>query len=741
MSPWPPEGEPSGKGTQRGDAAAARARRPRGRRSSTGTTTSATRSSARARARRRCTSRPVRSRRRCSPRSAITVAGRVLEIGGADTEDGWRDATDAARADRDTLGGIVEVVAEGVPPGLGSYAEKATRLDARLAAALMGIQAVKGVEIGDGFALARLRGSEAHDEIEADAARADEPRRRDRGRRHERRAGRRPRGDEAAADADAAAPLGRPRDAASPARRSSSAATSQAVEALAVVAEAAVAWELARAAREKFGGDALGDFVARARRVPGADRVGARARPAPRPRRLHGGGQDDARRGARRAAREAVPRRRRRGRGDARPDRGAVREARARRRSASSRRARRATCCARGEPSVVALGGGAVETRGLLGELDVADGARSTWTSRRRGERVRDCGRPLAQDEDEFRRRYERRRPLYDAVADARATDADGVVLAAAGIALRAVAPRSLGERGGRRGRARRRAPRDRARLTLRAGERRKTRRGGRAALAGARASTASATLVAVGGGSTTDLVGFVAATYLRGIAWIAVPSTLVGQVDAAIGGKTAIDLPEGKNLVGAFHWPAATTIDPRSSRRCPRRSVATASPRSSRRACSRGAALGARDGGAGAALRRVQGGRLPARPSRAGGARAPQPRPHVRARARGGVRLRASRTGARSPSASSPRFGFPVSRTRRARSRSVLAPEPVAVDRDAAWAALQRDKKARGGRVRLVLLDAPGEPARHRGRRAGARPRGPRRADRVGSRACGSSS
>ncbi len=84
----------------------------------------------------------------------------------------WRDATDAARADRDTLGGVVEVVAEGAPPGLGSYAEKSDRLDARLAAALMGIQAVKGVEIGDGFALARARGSEAHDEIEPDRRRA-----------------------------------------------------------------------------------------------------------------------------------------------------------------------------------------------------------------------------------------------------------------------------------------------------------------------------------------------------------------------------------------------------------------------------------------------------------------------------------------------------------------------------------------------------------------------------------------
>ena len=72
---------------------------------------------------------------------------------------------DEAKADRDTVGGVVEVRARGVPPGLGSYATKEGRLDARLAAALMGIQAVKGVEIGDGFALARERGSAAHDEI------------------------------------------------------------------------------------------------------------------------------------------------------------------------------------------------------------------------------------------------------------------------------------------------------------------------------------------------------------------------------------------------------------------------------------------------------------------------------------------------------------------------------------------------------------------------------------------------
>jgi chorismate synthase len=72
---------------------------------------------------------------------------------------------DAARQDADTLGGIVEVVAHGVPPGLGSHVQWDRRLDARLAAALMSVQAIKGVEIGDAFTQARSRGSIAHDEI------------------------------------------------------------------------------------------------------------------------------------------------------------------------------------------------------------------------------------------------------------------------------------------------------------------------------------------------------------------------------------------------------------------------------------------------------------------------------------------------------------------------------------------------------------------------------------------------
>jgi len=189
----------------------------------------------------------------------IEVAGEALPEAGADP-----GSVDAARKDRDTLGGRVEVRARGVPPGLGSYARREDRLDARLGSALMGIQAVKAVEIGEGLSLAGLRGSEVHDEI----ARDDEGLHRETNRAGGVEGGV-SNGEEVVVRA-AMKPLPtlmRP-------LRSVDLATGEAaealversdvsaVEALAVVAEAAVAWELARAAREKFGGDALGDFVA-----------------------------------------------------------------------------------------------------------------------------------------------------------------------------------------------------------------------------------------------------------------------------------------------------------------------------------------------------------------------------------------------------------------------------------------------------------------------------------------------
>ncbi|GAA1480678.1 chorismate synthase [Gordonia sinesedis] len=84
---------------------------------------------------------------------------------GGDAEQQMIAEIEAAKKDGDTLGGVVEVVATGVPVGLGSHVSGETRLDARLAGALMGIQAIKGVEVGDGFTTARRRGSEAHDEM------------------------------------------------------------------------------------------------------------------------------------------------------------------------------------------------------------------------------------------------------------------------------------------------------------------------------------------------------------------------------------------------------------------------------------------------------------------------------------------------------------------------------------------------------------------------------------------------
>src|SRR5437588_6207166 len=258
MAPWPPEGEPSGKGTK-----AVTLPRP-GHADLAGVLKyghadvrdALERASARHTAVHVAAGAVAKALLR---ETGVRVSGVALPEAGADPE-----AVDAARAARDTLGGVVEVRAQGVPPGLGSYARKDDRLDARLAAALMGIQAVKGVEIGDGFATAQLRGSEAHDEIVLGEGGL---------RRSSNRAGGieagMSNGEEIVVRAAmkplptlmkplASVDLETGEAAQALVERSDVAA----VEALAVVAESAVAWELARAAHEKFGGDAVGDFVA-----------------------------------------------------------------------------------------------------------------------------------------------------------------------------------------------------------------------------------------------------------------------------------------------------------------------------------------------------------------------------------------------------------------------------------------------------------------------------------------------
>jgi 3-dehydroquinate synthetase len=219
-----------------------------------------------------------------------------------------------------------------------------------------------------------------------------------------------------------------------------------------------------------------------------------------------------------------------------------------------------------------------------------------------------------------------------------------------------------------------------------------------------------SGVIVAFGGGCTTDAAGFVAATHMRGVPWIAVPTTLVGQVDAAVGGKTAINLPEGKNLVGAFHWPEATLIDP---------SLLETLPERERRA---GMAEVVKTGLlAGESLWELPDAELVRRCAlyKAGvclrdpyerGERAVLNLGHTFAHA-----LEAASGFDRVSHGEAVALGLlaalRLSEMDTAPVEDTLAPRPVRVDRDAAWAALARDKKARDGTPRLVLLEAPGRP------------------------------
>jgi chorismate synthase len=169
---------------------------------------------------------------------------------------------DQARRDGDTLGGVVEVLAFNVPPGLGSFTHWDRRLDARLAGALMSIQAMKGVEVGDGFTTAARRGSQAHDEIEAAQ---------DRVRRRTNRAG----GIEGGMSTGevirlrvAMKPISTvPRaldtidvSTGEPAKAINQRSDATAVPAAGVVAEAMVALVLAEAATDKFGGDSADEM-------------------------------------------------------------------------------------------------------------------------------------------------------------------------------------------------------------------------------------------------------------------------------------------------------------------------------------------------------------------------------------------------------------------------------------------------------------------------------------------------
>ena len=254
MAPWPPEGEPSGKGSK-----PVTLPRP-GHADYAGALKYGLDDARDALERASARHTAVHVAAGAVAKALLATIG--IEVRGSVVdEEGLRARIDEARAERDTVGGLVEVRAVGVPPGLGSYATKDDRLDARLAAALMGIQAVKGVEIGEGFALAAMRGSEAHDELLPGFGRETN------------RAGGIEAGVSNGEDVVVRAAmkplptLMRPLrsvdlDSGEAGEALVERSDVAAVEALAVVAEAAVAFELARAAREKFGGDAVDDFVA-----------------------------------------------------------------------------------------------------------------------------------------------------------------------------------------------------------------------------------------------------------------------------------------------------------------------------------------------------------------------------------------------------------------------------------------------------------------------------------------------
>jgi shikimate kinase/3-dehydroquinate synthase len=345
-------------------------------------------------------------------------------------------------------------------------------------------------------------------------------------------------------------------------------------------------------------------------------------------------------------------------------------------------------------PSVIALGGGAFEAarsdRALTVLLDVD--VETAW------ERSRESNRPLAQDEASFRALYARRD--YRAVADAVADDAEGVLLAALGIEFggrpdadaliadpRALElhPIQLGETYTVEGKTLAEA----ARLwrELRVGR--------------------DATIAAYGGGTTTDIAGFVAASYMRGIRWIAIPTTLVGQVDAAIGGKTAVDLPEGKNLVGAFHYPDRVLIDP---------SLLATLPEAERQngmaeVIKTGLLVGRPlwelpDEEMIRACAAFKAGVCLTDPFEQRGRREILNLGHTfghAIEAASDYRLAHGEAVALGLTAALRLSGLDLP--------DVLEVQPIRVDRERAWAAIQRDKKAREGRIRLVLLEKLGKP------------------------------
>ena len=599
---------------------------------------------------------------------------------------------DEARSNGDTVGGVFEVVAHGLPIGLGSYVQWDRRLDAALAAAVMSINIVKGVEFGLGFEQTKRFGSAVHDVIEgrgeggrwihrsnnaggltggitngeplvvrgavkpistlarplpsadlvsgeavdkAHYERSDisvvpaagvvgeamvdaHPGRRDARqvrRRHDRRHARRAR---ALRRADLAAPSrrrSRVGDGRGTAGGHAAARPAAAVPRPAATKPAPAATTRPPAER----------WTSSSSACPGSGKSAVGRRLAHR----HGATFVDLDDAIEKAAGRTIPeifaerrRGRRSGRSSARPSPTSGRPTGARR-----------------SGTVVATGGGAVvdpRNRWALyrGRVPVWLDVRPEVLAQRlrRSPNVRPlivgrdpmgAIRDLARDRDRFYSAAHRLNGVAELGVDRRARSTSSSARGAAagpgptvllrgrslggdlvigeGIAAavdRRRAPRPARPAGdprvgarrvGRRGRRDRGGAR-RRRLAGRAGpaaagrgrEAAGGRRGRRRASSPALRAERGEPLVAIGGGALGDAAGFLAATWLRGVPFIQVPTTLVAQIDSSIGGKTGVDLPEGKNLVGAFHPPAAIVIDiALAARRC---RSASAGRRSARR-------------------------------------------------------------------------------------------------------------------------------------------------------------
>jgi 3-dehydroquinate synthetase len=359
--------------------------------------------------------------------------------------------------------------------------------------------------------------------------------------------------------------------------------------------------------------------------------------------------------------------------------------------------------------AVIALGGGTVlsplnrerlRARAFTVFLDVD--VETAW------QRVRGSNRPLARREDDFRTLYASRQEVYAEAAHAVARDVDGVQLAALAVELggRVVPSGPVEVVADERVLELHAPPVDGPTHRLPAGEAAK-------ALAvverlwGELALGRDGTIVAFGGGSTTDVAGFVAATYLRGIPWIAVPTTLTGQVDAAIGGKTGINTADGKNLAGAFHFPERVVIDP---------DLLATLPESERRA---GMAEVVKTGLLAGrpvwelpeeemirACAAYKAGVVLSDPYETEGRRAWLNLGHTFAHALeagSGYRVSHGAAVALGLLAALRLSGQPTDAV-----EELLRPEPVEADLETAWAALKRDKKGEGV---FVLLEAPGKP------------------------------